>query len=309
MNGNFVESGVKMTGLVEFFKRIGEALLSFNFTSDLLDVLFVTFIIYEAIKFIRGSRSLHLIKGLAFLGLLYLLVKLTGMEASEFLLSSLFQNALLILVVLFSPEIRNILERFGRQSIKDFGIFNFRNSVDYEKTVTETINSFCKAVADMSETKTGALVVFEKEAPLQDISNTGTIVDAKASAELFNGIFFKNSALHDGAVVVKEGRIHSAGCILPLTQNTALASELGTRHRAAIGMSEQSDAVVVVVSEETGLISYAKNGALVRDVTSAQLRELLLDEYISQEDDADQKKSKKGLGKIFSKKGGKKDEK
>ena len=126
LNRNFVESGVKMTELVEFFKRIGEALLSFNFTSDLLDVIFVTFIIYEAIKFIRGSRSLHLIKGLAFLGLLYLLVKLTGMEASEFLLSSLFQNALLILVVLFSPEIRNILERFGRRSSTDFSFFSFK---------------------------------------------------------------------------------------------------------------------------------------------------------------------------------------
>ncbi len=289
--------------------RVLGALSSFNFISDLLDILVVTIIIFELIKLVRGSRTFQLIKGIALLGLLFLIVKAANMETTEYLFTSLFQDGLLIIVVLFAPELRKILERFGRQSIKDFGIFNFRNSVDYEKTVTETINSFCKAVADMSETKTGALVVFEKEAPLQDISNTGTIVDAKASVELFNGIFFKNSALHDGAVVVKEGRIHSAGCILPLTQNTALASELGTRHRAAIGMSEQSDAVVVVVSEETGLISYAKNGALVRDVTSAQLRELLLDEYISQEDDADQKKSKKGLGKIFSKKGGKKDEK
>ena len=284
MNRNFVESGVKMTELVEFFKRIGEALLSFNFTSDLLDVLFVTFIIYEAIKFIRGSRSLHLIKGLAFLGLLYLLVKLTGMEASEFLLSSLFQNALLILVVLFSPEIRNILERFGRRSITDFSFFSFKNDSAYQEAVTDLVNDFCKAAGEMSETKTGALVVFEREAPLNEVTKSGTILDARSSTELFNGIFFKNSALHDGAVVVKDAKIYAAGCILPLTQNNAISSDLGTRHRAAIGMSEQSDAVVVIVSEETGYISVAVNGKLQRDIKTSNLREILLSNLISNDD-------------------------
>lgn len=292
MNGNFVESGVKMTGLVEFFKRIGEALLSFNFTSDLLDVLFVTFIIYEAIKFIRGSRSLHLIKGLAFLGLLYLLVKLTGMEASEFLLSSLFQNALLILVVLFSPEIRNILERFGRRSITDFSFFSFKNDSAYQEAVTDLVNDFCKAAGEMSETKTGALVVFEREAPLNEVIKSGTILDARSSTELFNGIFFKNSALHDGAVVVKDAKIYAAGCILPLTQNNAISSDLGTRHRAAIGMSEQSDAVVVIVSEETGYISVAINGKLQRDVKTSNLREILLSNLISDNDKKDKSRKK-----------------
>ena len=282
-----------MTELVEFFKRIGEALLSFNFTSDLLDVIFVTFIIYEAIKFIRGSRSLHLIKGLAFLGLLYLLVKLTGMEASEFLLSSLFQNALLILVVLFSPEIRNILERFGRRSITDFSFFSFKNDGAYQEAVTELVNNFCKAAGEMSETKTGALVVFEREAPLNEVIKSGTVLDARSSTELFNGIFFKNSALHDGAVVIKDAKIYAAGCILPLTQNNALSSDLGTRHRAAIGMSEQSDAVVVVVSEETGYISVAINGKLERDVKTSNLREILLSTLI--DDDTKKEKSKKRI--------------
>lgn len=292
MDRNFVESGVKMTELVEFFKRIGEALLSFNFTSDLLDVLFVTFIIYEAIKFIRGSRSLHLIKGLAFLGLLYLLVKLTGMEASEFLLSSLFQNALLILVVLFSPEIRNILERFGRRSITDFSFFSFKNDSAYQEAVTDLVNDFCKAAGEMSETKTGALVVFEREAPLNEVTKSGTILDARSSTELFNGIFFKNSALHDGAVVVKDAKIYAAGCILPLTQNNAISSDLGTRHRAAIGMSEQSDAVVVIVSEETGYISVAINGKLQRDVKTSNLREILLSNLISVNDKKDKSRKK-----------------
>lgn len=292
MNINFVESGVKMTELVEFFKRIGEALLSFNFTSDLLDVIFVTFIIYEAIKFIRGSRSLHLIKGLAFLGLLYLLVKLTNMEASEFLLSSLFQNALLILVVLFSPEIRNILERFGRRSITDFSFFSFKNNGAYQEEVTDLINDFCKAAGEMSETKTGALVVFEREAPLNEVIKSGTILDARSSTELFNGIFFKNSALHDGAVVVKDAKIYAAGCILPLTQNISISSDLGTRHRAAIGMSEQSDAVVVIVSEETGYISVAINGKLQRDIKTSNLREILLSNLIADTDKKDKPRKK-----------------
>ncbi len=296
MNENFVESGVKMTELVEFFKRIGEALLSFNFTSDLLDVIFVTFIIYEAIKFIRGSRSLHLIKGLAFLGLLYLLVKLTGMEASEFLLSSLFQNALLILVVLFSPEIRNILERFGRRSITDFSFFSFKNDSAYQEAVTDLVNDFCKAAGEMSETKTGALVVFEREAPLNEVIKSGTVLDARSSTELFNGIFFKNSALHDGAVVVKDAKIYAAGCILPLTQNNAISSDLGTRHRAAIGMSEQSDAVVVIVSEETGYISVAINGNLQRDIKTSNLREILLSNLITDNDKKDKPKKKKRGG-------------
>ena len=292
MNINFVESGVKMTELVEFFKRIGEALLSFNFTSDLLDVIFVTFIIYEAIKFIRGSRSLHLIKGLAFLGLLYLLVKLTNMEASEFLLSSLFQNALLILVVLFSPEIRNILERFGRRSITDFSFFSFKNNGAYQEEVTDLINDFCKAAGEMSETKTGALVVFEREAPLNEVVKSGTILDARSSTELFNGIFFKNSALHDGAVVVKDAKIYAAGCILPLTQNNSISSDLGTRHRAAIGMSEQSDAVVVIVSEETGYISVAINGKLQRDIKTSNLREILLSNLIADTEKKDKPRKK-----------------
>lgn len=184
-----------------------------------------------------------------------------------------------------------------------------KSVIDYEKITTDTVNSFCKAAVDMSETKTGALVVFEKEALLKDIADSGTLIDAKASAELFNGLFFKNSALHDGAVLVREGRIHSAGCILPLTQNTGLASELGTRHRAAIGMSEQSDAIVVVVSEETGAISVAKNGVLRRDVTTGELREILLDEFITKENKSNQQGGNKFLGKILGKKGGSKNEK
>ena len=265
-----------MTSIMNFLEKIVDALMSFNFLSDFLDILFVAFIIFEGIKLIRGSRTFQVIKGIAFLGIVFAFVKLLRMEASEYIMSILFQNGLIILVVLFSPELRNILEKFGRRSISDFSFFNFRNGETLEKEVTATVNDFCKAAGDLSEAKTGALVVFEKDAPLQEIIKTGTILDAKSSPELFNGLFFKNSALHDGAVVVRDSRIYAAGCILPLTQSNTLDSELGTRHRAAIGVSEQSDAVVVVVSEETGAISVAVNGELTRDITTGKLREMLL---------------------------------
>lgn len=289
-----------------YFDKLAGAIMSFNFVSDLLDILLVAIVIYEGIKLLRGSRTFQLIKGIAFLAVIYLLVKVCQMEASEYLLSVLFENGLIILVVLFSPELRKILERFGKQSLKGFSLFNLKNNVDYEKTINNTVNDFCKASADMSESKTGALVVFERADSLQEIAETGTIVDAQSSSELFNGLFFKNSALHDGAVIVREGRIYAAGCILPLTQNNSLDSELGTRHRAAIGMSEQGDAIVVVVSEETGKISVAKNGSLSRGVAHGELREILLGELLESNDKVKPSEKIKKIKK--SKKGGDKNE-
>ncbi len=297
-----------MTSILNYLEKIGDALLSFNFLSDFLDILLVAFIIFEGIKLIRGSRTFQLIKGIAFLGVVFGFVKLLNMEASEYLMSILFQNGLIILVVLFSPELRNILEKFGRRSISDFSFFNFRNGETFEKELTLTVNNFCKAAGDLSDTKTGALVAFEKSAPLQEIIKTGTILDAQSSPELFNGLFFKNSALHDGAVVVRDSRIYAAGCILPLTQNNTLDSELGTRHRAAIGLSEQSDAVVVVVSEETGAISVAVNGTLTRDVTTGKLREMLLSQLIPDNADGENNKKRKFFKKKKQNSGGNRDE-
>ena len=298
-----------MTSILNYLEKIGDALLSFNFLSDFLDILLVAFIIFEGIKLVRGSRTFQVIKGIVILGVVYALVKLFNMEACEYLLSVLFQNGLIILVVLFSPELRNILEKFGRRSFSNISFFGFRNSESLQKEVTATVNDFCKSAGDLSDSKTGALVVFEKDAPLQEIIKTGTILDAQSSPELFNGLFFKNSALHDGAVVVRDGRIYAAGCILPLTQNNTLNSELGTRHRAAIGMSEHSDAVVVIVSEETGSISVAVNGVLTRDITRGELREVLLSELIPQVNEEEGTGRVKFLKKFNKNKdGGKKDE-
>lgn len=277
-----------MESIKTFFDKIVGALMSFSFPSDLLDVILVAFIIYEAIKLMRGSRTSQIIKGIGFLFVLYFIVRVLRMEASLFLLTTLFENGLIILVVLFSPELRKVLEKFGGQSIKGIPFLSFKSDEEYEKEVKEVVNDFCKSSVEMSESNTGALVVFEKRNSLKDIVETGTIVDAASSSELFNSLFFKNSALHDGAVVVRDGKIYAAGCILPLTQNRGLDSELGTRHRAAIGITEHSDAIAVVVSEENGYISFAKNGNLTRNVSSGELREMLLDELI------DGSKSNKG---------------
>ena len=269
-----------MESIKTIFDKIVGALMSFSFPSDLLDVILVAFVIYEAIKLMRGSRTSQIIKGIGFLFVLYFIVRVFRMEASLFLLTTLFENGLIILVVLFSPELRKVLEKFGGQSIKGIPFLSFKSDEEYEKEVKEVVNDFCKSSVEMSESNTGALVVFEKRNSLKDIVETGTVVDATSSSELFNSLFFKNSALHDGAVVVRDGKIYAAGCILPLTQNRSLDSELGTRHRAAIGITEHSDAIAVVVSEENGYISFAKNGNLIRNVSSGELREMLLDELI-----------------------------
>ena len=273
-----------MEGTLSLLDKISGALMSFDFLSDLLDILLVTFIIYEGIRIIRGSRTFQVIKGVIFLVAVYLVINFLEMEASEYLMRPLIENGLLIAVVLFSPELRNMLEKFGRRSITDFSFLGFRANKAFNEEVANLVNDFCKSSNEMSETKTGALVVFERETPLKDIINSGTVLDAKSSPEIFNSLFFKNSALHDGAVVVKDAKIYAAGCILPLTQNNAISSDLGTRHRAAIGMSEQSDAVVVIVSEETGYISVAINGKLQRDIKTSNLREILLSNLISNDD-------------------------
>ncbi len=303
-----------MEEIIAYLDKIWLALrsldfVSTNFVSDILDILLVTFIIYEGIKIVRGSRTFQVIKGIAFLIAAFLIVKLLRMEASEYLLSVLFENALIILVILFSPELRSMLERVGRRSIKDISLFNFGNSEERERIITATVNDFCKAASELSETNTGALVVFEREAPLQDVIKSGTVLDACSSPQLFNGLFFKNSALHDGAVVVRDGRIYAAGCILPLTHDNALDSNLGTRHRAAIGISEQSDAVSVIISEETGAISVACEGKLEHDIQTGRLREILLESLATSKVDENTKKRKKLFSGKNKMNGGGKDEK
>ncbi len=277
-----------------YFEQIKRAIFSFNSIGDILDVLLVAFVIYSAIKLIKDTRAFQLVKGVILLAFGYFIVSLLNMEASKYLLSLLFGNLLIILVIIFSPEIRHALESVGRSSVSNISIFNLKNRDENEiqESVKGAINSVCRACSDMSDKQIGALIVFEKDTMLGEISKTGTVIDASVTPELICNIFFPKAPMHDGAVVIKDGRVVSAGCILPLTGNNDLSSELGTRHRAAIGMTETSDAVVVVVSEETGMISVAEKGVLNRNISAGDLREILTKNFIN-ETDKDNSKIKK----------------
>lgn len=281
---------------MELFEQVKRALLSFSGISDLLDVLLVAFVIYSAIKLIRETRAFQLAKGVLLLAVIYLVVTLFEMQASEFILSFIFGNLLMILVVIFAPELRHALESMGRSSVSVFNILNFKNKdeTELQENIKNSINGVCRACTDMSDKQIGALIVFEKETLLGEISKTGTPLDARVTTELIGNIFFPKAPMHDGAAIIKDGRVISAGCILPLTSNTQLSSELGTRHRAAIGMSESSDAIVIVVSEETGAISVAEKGKLKRNISVGDLREILTKNFTN-ENDGDTSKLKKIL--------------
>ena len=242
---------------------------------DILDILVIAFIIYKAIGFLRETRAGQLVKGLFILFVLYVISDWLELMTLQWILSKVMDSVIIAAAVIFQPELRRILENVGKTKFSREHFFE-----DKENTVVEAIDKIGKAAGFMAEKKIGALIVFERVTQLGEIVNTGTLIDATASVSMVNNIFFPKSPLHDGAMIVREGRILAAGCILPLTQNENLNSQLGTRHRAAIGMSENSDAVVLVVSEETGTISIAVGGKITRNYNSvtaiAELQRLLI---------------------------------
>ncbi len=266
----------------ERFEQIKRAITSFSSLGDLLDVILVAFVIYGLIKLIRDTRAIQLAKGVFLLFVAYFFVSLFDMETSKYILSLVFGNLFIVLVIIFSPEIRHALESVGRSSVSNFNLLNFKNrdEAEEQEKVQKTINAVCKACAEMHDKKIGSLIVFERDTKLGEIAKTGTMIDAIVTPEMICNIFFPKAPMHDGAVIIKDGRVVSAGCILPLTSHQGISSDLGTRHRAAIGISESSDAVVVIVSEETGAISVAKRGNLTRGISDGDLREILSKELI-----------------------------
>lgn len=262
------------------------SLLSSFTVFDLLDICLVTFILYNVIKLIRQTKAIQLVKGLVFLGIIYFVVKALNMQVTEYILSRIFTDVVLVMLLLFQPEIRRVLESMGKKS------FSSRGRTDEE--TNETITAVCKACSAMSKKKIGALLVFEKETLLGEIADSGNKIDALVTSEMLGNIFFPKAPLHDGAAIIRENRIISAGCILPLTHDS-LSSDLGTRHRAAVGLSEQSDAVIVVVSEETGKISVAYQGKLNRGISQGELREILM-YHFADDDRSEQFKIKRIFG-------------
>lgn len=273
------------------FEQFKKAIFSFDSISDFLDIILVAFVIFSIISLIKETRAIQLAKGLIILVCIYAIVSLANMEVSKYILNFIFNNLFIIIVIIFAPELRHILERVGKSSVSKINIFNLKNKIDLEKqeNTINSINDVCKACVDMSDKKIGALIVFERDSLLGEITKTGTALDAKVTTELIENIFFPKAPMHDGAIIIKDGRVTAAGCILPLTSNVDLSSELGTRHRAAIGMSETSDAVVAVVSEETGAISIAENGKLMRNVSDGVLREVLMTNFVKTNSKEDSK--------------------
>ena len=262
---------------------------------DIIDILIVAFVIYKAIGFFKETRAKVLIKGLLLLLGIWFIAQWLDLISIKWLLVKFFDYAIIAVAIIFQPELRHALERVGHSKIGNLGVV--QNDADSEM-ITKSIDEVCKACATMQEQKIGALIVFERSTPLGDVADTGTSVDAVISQELVGNIFYPKSPLHDGGMIVREWRVASAGCILPLTSNNELSKALGTRHRAAVGMSEVSDSVVVVVSEETGVISVCVNGVITRNYNQISLRERLYKELIPVENE-----SKIGFfGKLFSKK-------
>ena len=243
---------------------------------DIIDILIIAFIVYKAIGFLRETRAGQLVKGMVILLVVYFAANWWNLASLKWLLSKVVDSAIIAMAVIFQPELRRILERVGRTK------FGRGQMLDDESDVlSQCIDNVSKAAGVMQEQKIGALIVFERTTQLGEIINTGTVIDAEASVSMVNNIFYPKSPLHDGALIVRDGRLYAAGCILPLTQREDLSSQLGTRHRAAIGMTENSDAVVLVVSEETGNISLVSNGQIKRNYNAvsagAELRRQLLD--------------------------------
>lgn len=244
--------------------------------SDFLDIIIVAYLIYKAIGFVRRTNSNNLAKGLVVFLLALWGSDIFSLTMINFLLRKTAELGLIALLILFQPELRRLLERMG----SGFASGRSSSGTVMDSAISQTVQACC----DMSASKTGALIIFERGVALNSIISTGTVINADTTAELLKNMFFNKAPLHDGAVIIRDGRIAAAGCVLPLTQRTNLSKDLGMRHRAGIGLSEESDAVIIVVSEETGAISAAMDGMLKRHLSGEALDKLLRSELIREED-------------------------
>ncbi|HHX53815.1 MAG TPA: TIGR00159 family protein [Clostridiales bacterium] len=259
-----------MDGLSAPFSSLWETFLdaiSAITIKDIIDILIVAILFYYIIRFMSDRRAGKLAVGVVFLLIVQGLASLFGLVALKFIMERVFQMGVLAIIILFQPELRTMLENMGGDSLR--GLKNIRR--DFMADI-KIIDSICQAISNLSLKKTGALVVIERSTKLGDVIRSGTVINADLEPYLLENIFFNKAPLHDGAVIIRDGRIYAAGCLLPLSTNTDIIKDLGTRHRAAIGMTENSDAVVLVVSEETGNISIALGGRLKRNYDYASLR-------------------------------------
>lgn len=245
---------------------------------DVIDILIVAIIIYELLLLTRHTRGSALLKGLFLLLIIAFLSNLLGLVSLNWLLNAILQNGAIVLVVLFQPEFRKALERMGRSRV-----FQKSGHKPLNEERDLIISEIIQTIMDLSKRRVGALIVFEQQTGLEDVIETGTRLNAEISAPLLENIFEPNTPLHDGAVVIRDNEITAAACILPLAEASGVSRELGTRHRAAVGISENTDAIVLVVSEETGIVSMARDGHLTRPLTVKNLEEVLGEIYTSRQ--------------------------
>lgn len=247
--------------------------------TDILDIGIMVFVLYKVLMLVQSTKAASLLKGLFVFLAALVLSSVFQLSGINYIMSKMVEMGVLALIILFQPEIRRILEEMGSKRFIDF----FTHTVSGD-VLDQTINQTVLACTDMSQTRTGALIVFEREILLDDMVRSGTVLDAAVSSELLKNIFFVKAPMHDGAVIVRHGRVLGAGCMLPLSKNVNLSRDLGMRHRAGIGMSENSDAVVVIVSEETGAISVAIGGMLRRHLKPEILGNILRNELLPQDE-------------------------
>ena len=264
-----------MTAIRSFFQNLLYGIPQIG-VNDIIDILVVAFLIYTVLGLIRSTSASRVARSIMLLLVMTWLTEIFKLYMLNWILSRILEVGLIALVIVFQPELRRILERFGSRFFT--GFIGASGSLSTEQQAIAATVAACEV---MSKGKVGALIVFERGTPLEDYFKTGTIVDAKVTDPLLRNLFFKNSPLHDGAVIIRGGRVAAAGCVMPLSENTHLPGGIGTRHRAGIGTSEVTDAVVVIVSEETGTISVAIGGMLKRHLAPQTLEKLLTNELIS----------------------------
>lgn len=262
---------------------IGRYLLTIQLT-DILDIAIMVFVLHKVLTLVQSTKAASLLKGLFVFLAALVLSSIFRLNGINYIMSKMVEWGVLALIILFQPEIRRILEEMGSKRFIAFFAHTTAGDV-VEQTIAQTV----MACTDMSMTRTGALIVFEREILLDDMVRSGTVLDAAVSSELLKNIFFVKAPMHDGAVIIRNGRVLGAGCMLPLSKNVNLSRELGMRHRAGIGMSENSDAVVVIVSEETGAISVAIGGMLRRHLKPETLENILRNELLPQDDSEEDK--------------------
>ncbi len=259
--------------LQTIFSQLKDVIFNYDIISDTLDILLVAALVYGLVMQLRKTQSIQVIKGIILVVIAYAIVAVIGMETSSYIFSKLFGDIIVIFVVLFSAELRQALENVGKRRFS--GKFSFFSSNNDEEILVDSINAVCRACGAMSRSKVGSLIVFQRNTLLGNITKQAVPINAVTTYEMICSIFYPKAPLHDGAVVIKDGKIVAARCVIPMKNDREITENVGTRHRAALEVSFNSDAVVVVTSEETGMISLAVDGQLKRGMSDSELRELL----------------------------------